>query len=316
MALIKCPECGKEISDKAKACIHCGYPLDELRTEQVLKEDTGVSNQSKFTIKIVDYKGSKVKVISILKQYLQYNTDEAKQLVTELPLVLELDGGDLVKVICTELTDAGILYEKHSDKENLHAGERTIKILDYKGSKVKVISILKFYFNYSMEDAKNAVLETPLFIKTDKEINALRNIAQELTDAGVVYEIYDGSEVVSIPVEVKDKIIKTTSFGEKAINEPIYKECPSCKKKYVFYNNDNAFYCDVCNTRLQRVDKTYATYKPTPEPPKYVPKCPTCQSPDIKKITNFEKAESLFWFGGLSRKARKQWHCNNCGSEW
>lgn len=27
MALIKCPECGKEISDRAKACIHCGYPL-------------------------------------------------------------------------------------------------------------------------------------------------------------------------------------------------------------------------------------------------------------------------------------------------
>lgn len=28
MALIKCPECGKEISDKAPACIHCGYPLN------------------------------------------------------------------------------------------------------------------------------------------------------------------------------------------------------------------------------------------------------------------------------------------------
>lgn len=28
MALIKCPECGKEISDKAKHCIHCGYPLN------------------------------------------------------------------------------------------------------------------------------------------------------------------------------------------------------------------------------------------------------------------------------------------------
>ena len=27
MALIKCPECGKEVSDKANACIHCGYPL-------------------------------------------------------------------------------------------------------------------------------------------------------------------------------------------------------------------------------------------------------------------------------------------------
>lgn len=30
MALIKCPECGKEISSKAKMCIHCGYPLEEL----------------------------------------------------------------------------------------------------------------------------------------------------------------------------------------------------------------------------------------------------------------------------------------------
>ena len=27
MALIKCPECGRDISDKAKACIHCGYPI-------------------------------------------------------------------------------------------------------------------------------------------------------------------------------------------------------------------------------------------------------------------------------------------------
>lgn len=30
MSLIKCPECGKEISDKAKYCVHCGYPLEEL----------------------------------------------------------------------------------------------------------------------------------------------------------------------------------------------------------------------------------------------------------------------------------------------
>ena len=27
MALIRCPECGKEVSDRAPACIHCGCPL-------------------------------------------------------------------------------------------------------------------------------------------------------------------------------------------------------------------------------------------------------------------------------------------------
>ena len=32
MALIKCPECGKEISDKAKTCINCGCPLEDVVT--------------------------------------------------------------------------------------------------------------------------------------------------------------------------------------------------------------------------------------------------------------------------------------------
>lgn len=37
MALIKCPECGKEISNRAVSCIYCGFPLSEL--------DSSVSSQ-------------------------------------------------------------------------------------------------------------------------------------------------------------------------------------------------------------------------------------------------------------------------------
>lgn len=29
MALIQCPECGREVSDKAEKCIHCGYPIQK-----------------------------------------------------------------------------------------------------------------------------------------------------------------------------------------------------------------------------------------------------------------------------------------------
>lgn len=32
MALIKCPECGNEVSDKAETCIHCGCPLKSEQT--------------------------------------------------------------------------------------------------------------------------------------------------------------------------------------------------------------------------------------------------------------------------------------------
>lgn len=44
MALIKCPECGKEISDKASACPNCAYPfgnnnhvVDELKKQSEYK---------------------------------------------------------------------------------------------------------------------------------------------------------------------------------------------------------------------------------------------------------------------------------------
>ena len=31
MALIKCPECNKEISDKSEVCIHCGFPIKNIK---------------------------------------------------------------------------------------------------------------------------------------------------------------------------------------------------------------------------------------------------------------------------------------------
>lgn len=33
MALVKCPECGKEVSDQSETCIHCGYPLKKESKE-------------------------------------------------------------------------------------------------------------------------------------------------------------------------------------------------------------------------------------------------------------------------------------------
>ena len=45
MALVKCPECGKEISDQSETCIHCGYPLkkESKETENPSTEEKAVS---------------------------------------------------------------------------------------------------------------------------------------------------------------------------------------------------------------------------------------------------------------------------------
>lgn len=46
------------------------------------------------------------------------------------------------------------------------------------------------------------------------------------------------------------------------------------------------------------------------------PKCPTCNSTNIKKISGLSKASSVAMFGIFSQKVKKQMHCNNCGYEW
>ncbi len=47
MAIINCPECGKEISDKSETCIYCGYPLKEPMDKEALKDE----NAKKATIR-------------------------------------------------------------------------------------------------------------------------------------------------------------------------------------------------------------------------------------------------------------------------
>ena len=37
--LIKCPECGGSVSDKAPACIHCGFPLSNIHNKNICLVD-------------------------------------------------------------------------------------------------------------------------------------------------------------------------------------------------------------------------------------------------------------------------------------
>lgn len=50
--------------------------------------------------------------------------------------------------------------------------------------------------------------------------------------------------------------------------------------------------------------------------PKYVPKCPTCGSPDIEKISGTSKVVDAVVWGIWSKKAGKTFKCRNCGYEW
>ena len=48
MALIKCPECEKEVSDTIENCIHCGY---KIKKNTLIDKDDNKDKKSKKTLK-------------------------------------------------------------------------------------------------------------------------------------------------------------------------------------------------------------------------------------------------------------------------
>ena len=53
MALIKCPECGKEISDRAKKCPNCGFPIKRKNVRTLKKKKKSKSIFIIFTLTIL-----------------------------------------------------------------------------------------------------------------------------------------------------------------------------------------------------------------------------------------------------------------------
>ena len=46
------------------------------------------------------------------------------------------------------------------------------------------------------------------------------------------------------------------------------------------------------------------------------PKCPTCNSSNLKRVSATSKVVNTAVFGLFGTKRFKQFHCNNCGYEW
>ena len=103
MALIKCPECGKDISDKSSTCIHCGYPLDSEKTLSKF------SNDKLYKVILLKFEpNNKVKIIQKLRDVFGIALGEARVYTETTPCVIAMnvDGGRCEK-IQSELESVG-----------------------------------------------------------------------------------------------------------------------------------------------------------------------------------------------------------------
>lgn len=79
MPLIKCPECGKEVSDKAPQCIHCGYPMRVHNNTKC--SVNGVEIDLAF---ILDNPNDEIKSIGRLRKLTNCNLADGKRVVEEI----------------------------------------------------------------------------------------------------------------------------------------------------------------------------------------------------------------------------------------
>ena len=104
MALIKCPECGREISDRAKACIHCGFPLSEDTVMAQLPNEVPkkivVSNPDGLSI---IYSA----IVSVVKKEMGISEKEAKMYVKDgNPITINGLDSSFVQTIYSKVTGA------------------------------------------------------------------------------------------------------------------------------------------------------------------------------------------------------------------
>lgn len=112
LALINCPECNKEISNYAKSCPHCGFPLST---------DYKNISEFKYDVILTGFYGSKIDIIKCVRNTLKLDIPEAMDLTNNIPSFLKrnisLDEANEIKE-AIETSGASIVIEKYNDGQD------------------------------------------------------------------------------------------------------------------------------------------------------------------------------------------------------
>ena len=173
MALINCPECGKEVSDKATNCPNCGYPLEAV---DFVKEE------------VAEEKASEVVGDDISKEDVEEKIVKEKKKPISKKVIVGIIGGLVVASLIGYFATSNIrAYSKGKELYSQNKYKEAIEIFsdlnDYKDSK-----------NYWEKSKKMYAIQTD---KTNPVIEGL--------EAGSVIEVQCGTQF-NLNEYLKDKI--------------------------------------------------------------------------------------------------------------
>ena len=127
--------------------------------------------------------------------------------------------------------------------------------------------------------------------------------------------------------EVSDNTITTCPFSncidllDKNSYDSIilnYKNASNSAKQMFYYDPTfikmMSYHPDLFKRELPK--QTYHNTASSHPTPQNVPKCPTCGSTNVEKISTAQKAFGFALVGLFSSNLGKTMHCKNCGFKW
>ena len=110
-------------------------------------------------------------------------------------------------------------------------------------------------------------------------------------------------------------LARTDLANQGELSNKILKRYYKKQEKLLLQKQNEAWRQRV--SEIENRDKTLNNnIKTFPTPPAPVVTCPYCHSTNTKKISQMSRMASIGFWGVFSKKIGKQWHCNECGSDF
>ena len=241
MALIPCPECGREISDRAATCPNCGVSVPDLLKEQQIEKELAFINSIDYE---VDGDNTKCKACSTCGKIFWNPNVEAYQ-----------------KGFCIEC-------------RGKHLYDKLIKI------------------DYSVEDFIASTGKAPEY----HNYFSIKKYASA-SDAWI-QRVKETEKILFLKYVQNWESLDKDSWTYKLNIENLFTE------------GKGAIHDEIHQRALENVKAILASASEN------LPKCPTCGSTSVKKISASSKGTSVALFGVFSDKFGKTFECRQCGYRW
>lgn len=276
MSLIKCPECGAKVSDKAQTCIHCGFPLSGYIATQYVNN---VNKNTKCNINGIELD------LSDVAAYMQeWENDKAMKRIVDILDQSELDISIYSKInFIAEIMKNFRIPETYEILSNEEYFEQRLKL--EANNTTCYIHYIPYDFSSIKEQVDKFGGVTLSGCKTIRKIQQLNK-----------------SEADNLIIEINKYEYIPLSFPEDFDN--VY-------PKLIM----DRILDDLAN-RYDEMHPEQVEPSNSQEPAQNVPQCPTCHSTNIECISSGKKTGGFLGLGVLNSNFKKTFKCNNCGYKW